>query len=594
MPDLLPENPPMPENGYTVAPTMDMTAGLFNLVFGSIHARLAAREELEADFEALISTGTSAALTMIQENIAPQLLGLQQAVADAQDAVEDLLATGTAPNAAKLGNQLPGYYLDPANFTVSETVKVMLAASGPITAREAIGAVGLTGSQEIVGNKRFRSAGPVGTASGSAAMLEVFASPSTGNAAFMAFHRQGVRAAYFGIDTDNKLKYGGWSHGESAYEIWHAGNFTPGNYLSLAGGAMAGDLRLDGGIGIGMAPPQAGGLYFYRANGNPFIVFLGDANSTGTPVQLAQIRAEQSINRLRLTNSGLSDLVSFNLTTRLGEVAGDPTAPLGIATKQYVDNRTARQVFTSSGTWTKPAGLNPEALVLVEAWGGGAGGGRGNNGGSAGSGGGGGGGGGYNYRVFRAGDLPASVPVTIGAGGAKAPATVERGSPGGDTSFGALLTAFGGGEGNGSSGNNGVGGGGGGQLSAGLGGVAAGGLAGAPTPTGNSAGGAMLQNGEPGLFSGGGGGGGSQTGGTNSGGGGRSLYGGGGGGGGNGGPAGGDGGLSVFGGRGGNSVAGVNGEDGVAPGGAGAGAPRAAGCLAGDGARGECRVRIIG
>lgn len=139
MSDLLPETPPSPENGYAVDSTMEMSATLFNLVFGSIHDRLAAREVLEADFEALIADGTSAALTMIQENIAPQIVDLQQAVQDAQDAVEDLLATGTAPNAAKLGNQLPAYYLAPANFTVSADIKEFLASGDFETALTAMG-----------------------------------------------------------------------------------------------------------------------------------------------------------------------------------------------------------------------------------------------------------------------------------------------------------------------------------------------------------------------------------------------------------------------------------------------------------------------
>lgn len=29
----------------------------------------------------------------------------------------------------------------------------------------------------------------------------------------------------FGLDTDNKLKVGGWSMGANAYEILHAGNY---------------------------------------------------------------------------------------------------------------------------------------------------------------------------------------------------------------------------------------------------------------------------------------------------------------------------------------------------------------------------------
>ena len=105
--------------------------------------------------------------------------------------------------------------------------------------------------------------------------------------------------------------------------------------------------------------------------------------------------------------------------------------------------------FTGSGTWTKPSGAN---FVLVEAWGaggGGAGGGVGASG-SARRGGAGGGGGAYNYRLFKASDLAATVTVTIGAGGAAS-------SDGGDTTFGSLLTAYGGNGGSGTTGGNGAG-----------------------------------------------------------------------------------------------------------------------------------------
>lgn len=152
---------------------------------------------------------------------------------------------------------------------------------------------------------------------------------------------------------------------------------TVDKVLALAGGTLTGDLRLDGGIGIGMDPPQVGGLYFYRQNGNPFIVFLGDANSTGSPVQLAQIRAEQTSNVLRLVNAGLSTMVSFNLTTRLGEVAGNPTTPLGIATKQYVDAlgfgavRAYQDVMTGTASTTSTSftdtGLEISGITLPSA-----------------------------------------------------------------------------------------------------------------------------------------------------------------------------------------------------------------------------------
>jgi hypothetical protein len=44
--------------------------------------------------------------------------------------------------------------------------------------------------------------------------------------AYMSFHRPMAWAAYFGIDTDNKWKVGGWSMGAVSYEILHMGNLS--------------------------------------------------------------------------------------------------------------------------------------------------------------------------------------------------------------------------------------------------------------------------------------------------------------------------------------------------------------------------------
>ncbi len=107
------------------------------------------------------------------------------------------------------------------------------------------------------------------------------------------------------------------------------------------------------------------------------------------------------------------------------------------------------QEFTSSGTWTKPSGAT---FVMVEAWGAGGGGGSGRRGtaGSTRTSGGGGGGGAYAYRLFKATDLASSISVAIGAGGAGGAAVTvnstdgNNGTAGGATTFGTLLSAFGG------------------------------------------------------------------------------------------------------------------------------------------------------
>ena len=101
------------------------------------------------------------------------------------------------------------------------------------------------------------------------------------------------------------------------------------------------------------------------------------------------------------------------------------------------------QTFNANGTWTKPS---TGSLARIQVWGGGGGAGRGVNVGVTG-----GGGGGYNEIVVPLSSLGATVAVTIGAGGAKRSGSVGNGSAGGNSSFGSVLSAFGGGGGVGSS-----------------------------------------------------------------------------------------------------------------------------------------------
>ncbi len=126
------------------------------------------------------------------------------------------------------------------------------------------------------------------------------------------------------------------------------------------------------------------------------------------------------------------------------------------------------RIFTSNGTYTPTPGLRFADVLLFGAGGGGGAGARAGSGVVA-SGGGAGGGGAPARGRFTAAQIGGSQAIAIGAGGAGGgPQTVDssagaNGATGGNTSFGALLIAFGGGSGAGGQIGGGSGGGAGGS-----------------------------------------------------------------------------------------------------------------------------------
>ena len=110
----------------------------------------------------------------------------------------------------------------------------------------------------------------------------------------------------------------------------------------------------------------------------------------------------------------------------------------GVAGTSYpVLSHVSTQIYTSSDTWTKPAGLKMVRVHVVGAGGGGlsvAGSGSGNGAGAGGA------SGGYSFAMVLTASLLASETVTVGAAGAV-------GTAGGNSAFGGHALASGGGSG---------------------------------------------------------------------------------------------------------------------------------------------------
>jgi hypothetical protein len=71
-----------------------------------------------------------------------------------------------------------------------------------------------------------QSSGAIAVATAGNPGIEVKSTGVSTDAAYMTFHRPGIHAVRFGLDTDNNLKVGGWSIGAAAYTILHSNNYN--------------------------------------------------------------------------------------------------------------------------------------------------------------------------------------------------------------------------------------------------------------------------------------------------------------------------------------------------------------------------------
>lgn len=160
----------------------------------------------------------------------------------------------------------------------------------------------ITGASELMAKKQLiaedgqfaSSVMATATASLGGLMCRSQGSGATAGAAMMCFHRPGVYASYFGIDSDNVWKFGGWSAGAAAYPIWHQGN-APINAAVAGSNLLMRDASGDGFVRyinttddttsatISYVMAKFGDNYHRSADATKLRTFLGQTVSTSAP-----------------------------------------------------------------------------------------------------------------------------------------------------------------------------------------------------------------------------------------------------------------------------------------------------------------------
>lgn len=98
--------------------------------------------------------------------------------------------------------------------------------------------------------------------------LQIHNASNNAASAVLSFIREGVYGLHLGLDTDNQLKLGGWSMGNVAYKIWHAGNVV--GTVGQSGGIPTGAIIENGSNANGRYTKFADGTLICRYTSGKF------------------------------------------------------------------------------------------------------------------------------------------------------------------------------------------------------------------------------------------------------------------------------------------------------------------------------------
>ena len=155
--------------------------------------------------------------------------------------VSRLAAEAAIGEADTLGGQSSAYHLARENHTGAQAQSTITGLVAGLAGKLAVGAKaadsqmvdGINGSSLLRSDINTSASGRIdftatphvgGIADATGGLGSLEASGDATRAAMMSFHRGGTYASYFGLDTDNQWKVGGWSAGAVAHKLWHEGN----------------------------------------------------------------------------------------------------------------------------------------------------------------------------------------------------------------------------------------------------------------------------------------------------------------------------------------------------------------------------------